>query len=322
MTLRLAKILLSAIVAGLMVVGTSAKAQENVIEVDLNFIKDDSMKIFLQDFRRELQNSRSGLPSIVNEARQDFKTIKQEHTKSVGVTKNFKKPVLLRRKIFPSSKEIAPGPELYQDFGKFFPEKKIFEPQIFRTKEKLLNLNERQYQADTKFASREKLLRARNTDLGQLKIAMTAEPLKSYLKKLTRLSEKIKSLRGQLLEDEGVQRTVFLDLGNTYLESHEYLNTLSLQNRLTIASFAEHSGVALGTHESALWVYKMALVRDPNDGETNFRIGKILSDMGEQDLALRRVRSAEVLFEKNNQPERAVQTQSFIKFLESSSQEN
>jgi len=66
----------------------------------------------------------------------------------------------------------------------------------------------------------------------------------------------------------------------------------------------------------------MALVRNPNDAETNLLLGKILSEMGERDLALRRARNAEKLFVKNHQPDRAVQTLSFIESLKNSFPEN
>ena len=147
---------------------------------------------------------------------------------------------------------------------------------------------------------------------------MESDPLKSYQLKLTQFSDKTRNLLEQLQGEEGVQRTVFLDLGNTYLESHRYLNSLNAQDQWKLSRYASHSGTILGSYESALWVFKMALARKPNDGETNFLLGKILSEMGERDLALRRARNAERLFVKNSQPDRAVQTRSFIEFLQNS----
>jgi hypothetical protein len=321
-TLRLAQIVLPVLVTALIVVGPVSHAQENIIEVNVDFIQTESMREFLRDFRRDLQKPGSGRPGVVKEVRQNLKTIKQEHSKSVGVTKNFKKPVLVRKKNFRSSKEIVEQLESDQDLEIFFPENKIFQPQKTRSEEKPLNLRERQHRADSKNSSQGKILRTQNTSLGQLIMEMKTEPLKSHQAELTRFSEKITSLTGQLKEGGDVPRAVFIDLGNTYLESHQYLNALNPEIRLKLASYAGHSGITLGTHESALWFLKMALVRDPNDGETNFLLGKILSAMGEHDLALRRARNAEVLFVKNHQPDRAVQTLSFIESIKNSFPEN
>ena len=123
----------------------------------------------------------------------------------------------------------------------------------------------------------------------------------------------------QLQREGGIQRTVFLDLGNTHLESQRYLNSLSPNERLKLTRYASYSGTTLGSYESALWVLKMALVRNPNDAETNLLLGKILSEMGERDLALRRTRNAEKLFVIYRQPDRAVQTRSFIEVLKNAS---
>lgn len=322
MILRHAQILLPVLVSTLFAVVPASHAEENVIEVNVDFIQTESMREFLRDFRKDLQVSESGPPSVVNEVRQNLKTIKLEHSKSVGVTKSFKKPVLIRKKTFRSRKETVEQLESDQDLEIFFPEEKIFRPQNPRSKEKPLNLRERQHRADSKNFRQGKILRAQQTSLGQLKMEMKTEPLKSYHAELIRFSEKIKRLIGQLEEGEDVPRTVFLDLGNTYLESHQYLNALDPAIQLKLARYAGPSGITLGTQESALWFLKMALVRDPNDGETNFLIGKIFSAMGEQELALRRARNAEVLFVKNHQPDRAAQTLSFIESIKNSFQEN
>ena len=200
-----------------------------------------------------------------------------------------------------------------------FPEKNFFKPRKPRSNEILLNLNERKRRADIETEHREKILRAQNTELGRLKAEMETDPLKSHQAKLTQFSDKIRNLLEQLQGEEGVQRAVFLDLGNTYLESYRYLNSLNAEDQWKLSRYASPSGTILGSRESALWVFKMALARKPNDGETNFLLGKILSEMGERDLALRRARNAERLFVINSQPARAVQTRSFIEFLKNSS---
>lgn len=315
--MRFSKIIVPVLVAAGFIASSVVEAQENVIEVEVGSSQTESMKKFLLEHRRELRKSKSDTSGVLKKVRQDFVSLQKGQTRSLRVTKNLKKSILIKRKKTLSNKATLRQLESSLNLKPYFLEQKKIESKKILSKEKHLNLNERQRQADAKDARRTKFLRAQNTDLGQLKLEMKTEPLKSHQAQLTRFSEKIKSLSRKLREEKSAPRTVFLDLGNTYLESHKYLNALSLQNRLKLIAYAKYKGITLGTNESALWVYKMALVRDPNDGETNFLIGKILSDMGERNLALRRVRSAEVLFEKNNQPERAVETLSFIESLES-----
>lgn len=319
MTLRLAKILLPVLVLAVFSVGPVAHAQEDVIEVEVGSLQTESMRKFLQEHRLELRKTDLDLSAIVKEVREDFINLKQEQKRTLQVSKKFKTPVLIKRRTFPRKKELLEQSESSPVLENFFPDKKNFEPQRPHLKEKRLNIKERQRRGDIEIASREKFLRAQNTEWGRLKAEIKTEPLKSYQAQLTRFSEKIRGLLGQLQEKGGVQRTVFLDLGNTYFESHQFLNSLSAKDRWKLTKYADHSGIILGSHESALWVYKMALVRNPNDGETNFLAGKILSEMGEQDLALRRVRNAEFLFGKNRQPDRAVKALAFIEGLKSSS---
>ncbi len=316
MTSRISKILLPVLSFALFSIGPIAHAQEEVIEVEVGSLQTETMRKFLQEHRLELRKSNLDLSAIVKEVRDEFINLKQGQKRTLQVSKKFKTPVLIKRKTFPNKKKLLRRQEPVLE--NFFPDKKNLGAQKPRSQEKLLNLNERQLRADIKIANRKKFRRAQNTELGKLKAEIKKEPLKSYQAQLTRFSVKIRNLLEQLQEKEGVQRTVFLDLGNTYFESHQFLDSLSATDRWKLTKYADHSGIILGSHESALWVYKMALIRNPNDGETNFLAGKILSEMGEQDLAIRRVRNAENLFEKNRRPDRAVQALGFIETLKSS----
>ncbi len=316
MTSRISKILLPVLSFALFSIGPIAHAQEEVIEVEVGSLQTETMRKFLQEHRLELRKSNLDLSVIVKEVRDEFINLKQGQKRTLQVSKKFKTPVLIKRKTFPNKKKLLRRQEPVLE--NFFPDKKNLGAQKPRSQEKLLNLNERQLRADIKIANRKKFRRAQNTELGKLKAEIKKEPLKSYQAQLTRFSVKIRNLLEQLQEKEGVQRTVFLDLGNTYFESHQFLDSLSAKDRWKLTKYADHSGIILGSHESALWVYKMALIRNPNDGETNFLAGKILSEMGEQDLAIRRVRNAENLFEKNRRPDRAVQALGFIETLKSS----
>lgn len=331
MTLRFSKIFLILFCFFSMTAGLPVEAQESASQnegirtqpLDLNLVEFDALQIeimrkFLQDYRLELRKFKSDLSVVVKEVRRDFKNIKQEHKRTLQGTKKLKTPVLIKRKTFPAKKEILPSPKPSTDHKHFFPEQKIFEPQKPQSKDKLLSLNERQRQAKIENALQGKFLRTQNTELGRLKVEMENDPLKSYQVKLTQFGEKINNLLGQLQGEGGVQRSVFLDLGNTHLESQRYLNSLNADDRWKLTRYASDSGTVLGSYESALWVLKMALARNPDDAETNLLLGKILSETGEQDLALRRARNAEHLFVKNSQPGKAGQARSFIESLKSS----
>lgn len=315
MTLRPAKKCIPVLAVVLFAVGSVVQAQESVIEVKVGSLQTETMRRFLKEQRLELQKSKFNRSTVVKEFREDFKNIKLEQTRTLKVTRKFKQQVFNESKTLPNEKPFPRRPASSSDPEIIYFEPKIIESRKPPEKETLLNLNERQRRADIESARRETINREQNTELGRLLTEMQSDPLKSYQVKLTQFSDKTKNLLGQLQGEESVQRTVFIDLGNTYLASHRYLNSLNPEDQLKLARYASHSGTILGSNESALWVFKMALVRKPNDGETNFFLGKILSEMGEWDLALRRARNAEQLFVINRQPDRAVQTRSFIEFL-------
>lgn len=293
---------------------------ENVIEVKVDSLQAEEVRKFLQEHRSVVRQSKADLSGVVKKFRKDFKNIKLEQTRTLEEIRKYKPPTVVIRKTAPIKKKISRQPEPSTEPEKVFPERNFFEPRKSRSKEKLLNLNERQRRADIENVRREQMTRAQNSELGRLKREVEKEPLKSYQGKLTEFSDKIKKLMERLKGEEGVPRTVFLDLGNSYLESQRYLNSLPTEGRWKLTRYAPHSGTILGSHESALWVLKMALVRNPNDAETNLLLGKILSETGERDLALRRARKAEFLYVKNNQPDKANQTRSFIESLQSAAQ--
>ena len=318
MTLRLAKKFILVLAVAVFAVGSVVQAQESIIEVELGSFQIETMRKFLNEHRLIFQKSKADLSLVVKEFREDFINLKLEQTRILKVTQKYKLPVLVKRKTLPNKKQFPRRSASSSEPENIFFEQKIIEPRKPRDKEIILNLNERQRRADIETVRREKIIRAQNTELGRLKAEMESDPLKSYQLKLTQFSDKTRNLLEQLQGEEGVQRTVFLDLGNTYLESHRYLTSLNAQDQWKLSRYASHSGTILGSYESALWVFKIALARKPDDGETNFLLGKILSEMGERDLALRRARNAERLFVKNSQPDRAVQTRSFIEFPQNS----
>jgi len=288
MILRFAKRFFPVLAVAVFFTGSVVQAQKNVVGVKVDSLQTESMRKFLKEHRQSLRQSKTDLARVVKEFREDFKVIKREQTRSLKVTRKYKPPVLLTRKASPKKKKTPRRSQSVTDSENSFPEQRIFESRKPAGQEKLLSLNERQRRADVETARREKILLAQNTDLGRLKAEMESDPLKSYQLKLTQFSEKIKSLFKELEGEGRVPRTVFLELGNTYLESQRYLTSLNAKDRWKLSRYASQSRTILGSYESVLWVFKMALTRKPNDAEMNFLLGKILSEMGERGLALRR----------------------------------
>jgi hypothetical protein len=292
---------------------------EGLTDSQVDSLPTEPMRKFLKKHRLELRETKSDLSAVVKDFREEVKIIKHEQSKTLKVIRKYKPPVLNQRKTLSSKKKNFRLSESSPDFEKSFPEQKTYEDRKTRSKEKLLTLNERQQRAVIESARREKNYRARNSELGRLKAGMEKDPLKSHQEKLTEFSDKIKKLMDSLQRPGSIERSVFIDLGNTHLESHRFLTSLSAKDRLKISRYASHSGTVLGSNESALWVFKMALNRNPKDAETNFTLAKILSEMGKWDLALRRARNAERLFVKNSQQDKAVQTRRFVESLKNTS---
>lgn len=154
-----------------------------------------------------------------------------------------------------------------------------------------------------------------NNEIWLLEDEIQQAPLKGYQAKLVQFSAKIKELLRQLRNSQREEWAIFLDLGKAYLGSQRFLNSLNSEHRLKLTIYASRSKTALGSYELALWTFKMVLFQNPNDGDTNFLMGKIFSEMGYRQEALERAKNAEHLFTKNQDQEKAAQTRSFIESL-------
>jgi len=338
MTLRFSKEFLFLLLFTLMAVGASAQAQEseknnreqpeNIIEVEVETFQSEALEIFLKEYRQTLKQSKLDISDVLKKSRNDSANIKQENSRTLKFTRQKKLPKVILKRIAPgknkASQSVPKGTPPTNLEPPLIPEDFLFkrnfdEPRAPKQKDQLLSLEERQRLAEIETKRRKKNLQTQQSEMGRLGAEIQQAPLKGHQAKLVQFSGRIKELLQQLRSERGEGRAAFLDLGNTYLESQRYLNSLDSEDRLKLTSYAPHSGIALGSYELALWTFKMALTQDPNDGDTNFLLGKVFSEMGNRNEALERARNAEHLFTKNREQEKATQTRSFIDSLTRSS---
>ncbi len=319
-----------------MTMGTSAHAQENVsreniIEVEVETFQSEALENFLQEYRLIWQQSKLGTSNVLKKTRKDFTNIKQENFQALKSISKNKLPKVVLKRIHPatdqttqSAPKTTPPTGLGPDFifHGFLSKQNLNQRPQPKQKEEPLSLKERQRLAAIKKLRQREARHFRKSEIGQLKKEIEEGSLKEHQTKLAQFSARIKKLLKQMKSERRDNRKIFLDLGNAYLESQQYLNSLEHAERVKLTRYAPHSGITLGSYELALWTYKVALTKNPNDGDTNFLMGKVFSEMGNSDRALERVRNAENLFIKNRELERAAETRSFIDSLLTSAPKN
>jgi len=328
----------------LLIAGTSTQAQEsaarserisapaeNLIEVEVEVFQSEALGDFLKDYRQVLKQSKFETSIVLKNQRKDFSTLKEENFQALTSISKDKLPKVVLKRIRPVKYQIpqsvpkpTPPTSLGPDFifhGVLSEQNLDQHPQPHH-KDKQLSLKERQRLADIKKLHLSETLHFRQSELGQLKTEIEQGSLKEHQTKLIEFSRLIKKLQKQLSRERRDNRKIFLDLGNAYLESQQYLNSLDHAERAKLTRYAPHSGIALGSYELALWTYKVALTKNPNDGDTNFLMGKVFSEIGNRNEALERAKNAEYLFTKNRELERAAETRSFIDSLVTASPKN
>ncbi len=268
----------------------------------------ESMRLFLKEYKLDLQQSNIDLSDILRELREQQKKIKKEHQQTVETARRSRPPRLVKLKRRQKQNEIAAN--------SVDPDELLLELQIpvrssSRIKEQPLSLEERQRLAAIENKRLEQLLREERSEKGQLKRQIEKDPLKSHQAQLLQFSDKIKDLLNKLKTERVDPRSIFLELGNVYLESERYINALNAKDRSKLIRYASYTNVTLGSHESALWAFKMALDLKPNDGKTNVLIAEINSEMGQKNRAVERAKNAERWFAKNQQREKAEKARSY-----------
>lgn len=344
MTLSFSKKLLFPLLLLLLLLGASAEAQEgisyddvgdtaaeNLIEVEVEAFQSEALGNFLKDYRQILRQAKFNISVVLKKHKEDLKKIKQENFQTLKSISKDRLPKVVLKRIAPVKYQLSPstlkatppaspGPDFI--FRGFLTKQNLKQRPQPRKKDRRLSLRERQRLGEIKKRRRQETLHFRQSEIGQLKTEIEEGSLKKHQAKLTQLSARIKKLLEQMKGGRHDNRKIFLDLGNAYLESQRYLNSLDYEEQIKLTRYAPHSGTALGSYELALWTYKVALTKNPNDGDTNFLMGKVFSEIGNQDEALERVRNAENLFIKNHDSDKAAETRSFIDSLLTSAPQN
>ncbi|GJL79123.1 MAG: hypothetical protein NPINA01_21120 [Nitrospinaceae bacterium] len=291
---------------------------ENIIEVEVETFQSNALKNFLKEYRQILQQSKSDTSGVLQKFRKDFSDLKQENARSLKITRQKKLPRVVLKRVNPNddllpTKNPDPAPfsrDLLR-MEKFHPP-----PLAPEQKDRLLSLDERQRLAKIVKKRRQETFQFRQSEIGRLKAEIDQEPLKGHQTKLAEFSARIKKWLAQIERGRGREPALFLNLGNVYLESQRYLNSLEREDRFKLTRYAPHAGIALGSYELALWTFKMSLTQNPDDGDTNLLLGKVLAEMGRPDQALERARNAEYLFSRNRESGKTAQARSFVASLE------
>jgi hypothetical protein len=311
--------------------GNDSPASENIIEVKVETFQSGALEKFLKTYRLIWQQSKVDVSDVLKKHRQDFSHIKYENSQALkSISKNKLPKIVLKRVhpvVHPPPKPPAKNPtsaSLGPDFifHGFLSKQNLKKRPQARLKSKPLSLEERQRLGDIKKLRRKDTLRFRHSEIGRLKSEIEQGSLKEHQAKLIQFSRLIKKLQRQLSRASRNNRRIFIELGDVYLESQRYLNSLDSAERVKLTRYAPHSGISLGSYELALWTYKVALNKNPEDGDTNFLMGKIFSEIGNNSEALERVRNAEHLFTKYREPDKAAETRSFIDSLLATSSQN
>ncbi len=114
---------------------------------------------------------------------------------------------------------------------------------------------------------------------------------------LEEFKERIRELKKRL-ERGGVEEyPILVDLGDVYLEAQKYLNSLDAKDRNRWLE--DEPTLVMGSHEIAIWAYKMALERRPENGELNLTLGKIYDELDDEENAERHALIAKELFTKS-----------------------
>lgn len=297
---------------------------DNLIEVEVETFQSAALEKFLQEYRLIWQQSKFDSSNVLKKHRDDFSNLKKENFQALkSISKNRLPKVVLKRIPPPKNRtpqsvpKPTPPPSPGPDFifhGVLSKQNLNKRPQV-QIIDKHLSLTERQRLAEIKKLRRNESLHFRQSEPGRLQTEIEQGPLKRHQAKLAEFSSRIKKLLKEIRNRRGDEQTVFLELGNAYLESQRFLDSLNSRDRLKLTTYASHSRITLGSYEQALWTFKMALARNPNDGDTNFLMGKIFSEIGNNNEALERAKNAEYLFAKNHKLERAAETRSFIDSL-------
>ena len=144
----------------------------------------------------------------------------------------------------------------------------------------------------------------------------TKAKLEEQKQKIIDFGNQIKILRKKVKAKSGSASKEFIELGNKYLETQRFIDSLDDLEKLALLKFSNQNNIHLGSYEQAVWAFKIALSFNRNQGETHLTIGKIYDEISDGENAIMYARLADLVFIKKNNQAKIQETQSFIESLE------
>ena len=140
--------------------------------------------------------------------------------------------------------------------------------------------------------------------------------LEEQKQKIIDFGNQIKILRKKVKAKSGSASKEFIELGNKYLETQRFIDSLDDLEKLALLKFSNQNNLHLGSYEQAVWAFKIALSFNRNQGETHLTIGKIYDEISDGKNAIMYARLANLVFIKKNNQAKMKEAQSFIESLE------
>ena len=140
--------------------------------------------------------------------------------------------------------------------------------------------------------------------------------LEEQKKKFIDFGNQIKTLRKRTKGKSGNASKEFIELGNKYLETQRFIDSLDDLEKLALLKFSNQNNLHLGSYEQAAWAFKLALSFNRNQGETHLTIGKFYDEISDGKNAIMYARLANLVFIKKNNEAKIKGVQSFIESLE------
>ena len=140
--------------------------------------------------------------------------------------------------------------------------------------------------------------------------------LEEQKQKIIDFGSQIKILRKKVKAKSGNASKEFIELGNKYLETQRFIDSLDDLEKLALLTFSNQNNIHLGSYEQAAWAFKIALTFNRNQGETHLTIGKIYDEISDGKNAIMYARLANLVFIKKNNQAKMQEAQSFIESIE------
>lgn len=275
----------------------------------------------LRDSRAEIMASlQQDKPQVVDPGQEEQNRAKQKEVLASlkqNVRKTPRKPKPERTR--PSSRKSSPTPEPAREKAPSAsrPDKEEAplggqRPKRIAPATQALSVEERLKQEEARQA--EDLQEAlRLAELNQRPV--DDDELLAHEKKLTEFSNRIKNLKDSLRSNPEETAALLADLGKAYMESHDYLDSMNGPMRLALVEKSSEQDLILGSVEMSIWALKLALEKR-NEGDISLLISNAFDSLADGTNALRYMNRARREFREQRLFQKATQTETQIKSLQ------